>query len=167
MWEEIRDADAAQLRLQGRITPGGVWHDLSSRSAIVEKHYNSVDSAHRIIRLMIERVKQMGTLEPLLHTDLRGHEGRVVRGASAGKELERQLEESIRQIQQDLRIHDAKCLPKEERRTEAQRQVYKTWRDERRVLQERLETRQRHLKQLSSITVSTLPIFPIPARRAT
>jgi len=119
MWEELGDtnADTIEQWLQSRTAPGRVWHDLKSRGARIEEYYNSPDSAHRIIRLIIlQRADQRLT----------------------GKELE----EVIKQIKQVLEAHDAKCLPRKEIKTWEQRREYQAWRDERTALQGILESRQ-------------------------
>lgn len=52
MWDELVTTrqDALEKNLQARVGKGGVWHDMYRQGAKMEKHDNTVESAHAIIR---------------------------------------------------------------------------------------------------------------------
>ncbi len=154
MWDDLSNPDSAERRLQGRIRAGGVWHEMHSRGAKVERHNNNEKSAHNIIRKVVETADSLGKMEPLLHTELRRHKGRVVK-TSAGRELKRQLEATIEQIEDALRVHEDN-RPKVEEATRKENPEYLAWRKEKSELDKRLLLRQQQLKKLGSMAVGTL-----------
>jgi Fe-S-cluster formation regulator IscX/YfhJ len=156
MWDDLRDPSSAQKRLDGRIKAGGVWNEMHSKGAQVLQHENNDKSAHKIIRNIVSKADKFGKMEPLLHTELKKHKGRVVK-TSAGRELKKQLEEGIKQIVEALEVHRAN-RPKVDEGTRRKNPEYLDWCKERKDLERRLDLKQQQLKRLNTLTVRAL--FP-------
>ncbi len=155
MWEDIRSEDTAQARLQGRVGTGGVWHEMCSKGATRVRHDNNHESAHRIIREVIQMSKSSEKMKPLLQSELKTLQGRVVH-TSAGKELKKQLEDDILRLRNELAAHKAE-RPPEAWRKEKDRELrneWRAWQESKRNMEERLALREIQLKRLGSLVVS-------------
>jgi len=156
MWGDLKDPSSAQKRLDGRIQAGGVWNEMHSKGAQLVQHENNDKSAHKIIRNLVFKADKFGKMEPLLHTELKKHKGRVVK-TSAGRELKKQLEDGIKQVVEALELHEAN-RPEVEEGTRRKTPEYIAWRKDKIDLEKRLDLRQQQLKRLNSLTVRAL--FP-------
>lgn len=159
MWDDlVETGDAAattEVRLQGRIVEGGVWHDLRSRGATILKHNNNKESAIKIIQRIIDAAEQAPKVEPLLQTELRTKNGRVIETA-AGKELETQLMNDVRVLRLQLSEHE-KDRPPESYRKHVDRSLRREWKDwhkNREYMEGRLVAQEQQLKKLGGLIVS-------------
>jgi len=156
MWGELVAAkDALDERLQGRVNKGGVWHDMCRQGARMEKHDNTIESAHTIMRAIISVADKEGRVDSLFHTEIREKQGRVAH-TSAGKELEKQIQDKITIMQKELDNHFAERPPDGFKRSKDpnNRRDWKRWHKEHRDLEEELISKQQELKRLRSIVVS-------------
>lgn len=165
MWDDLNNPEAADKRVEGRTRAGGVWYEMKSKGAQVVKHTNTAQSAHNIIRDIVHKTDKYGKMEPLLHTELKIHKGHLVR-TSAGKELKRQLEVAIDQIEKDLDEHE-KNRPKVDEDSRKTNPEYLAWRKERHELDKRLQRKEEQLERLKGFTVSApslcLPLQACPS----
>lgn len=155
MWDDLRSEQIVQSRLEGRMSAGGVWHDLCSNGATLVRHDNDRDSAQRIIQMIIEKSDKLGRVEPLLQTELKKNAGRVG-DSSAGRELKHQLETDIKLIRRQLEDHEQYRPPASYRKgkNSEHKSEWKEWHEQRREMRDRLELREQHLKKLGSLVVS-------------
>jgi len=156
MWDDLRSQEAVDMRLEGRLKVGGVWHEMCSKGATIARHTNDPESAHEIIRKVIRISDNLGKVQPLLQEELKVTRGRV-NETSAGKELRHQLEGDVRLIKQQLEKHDEDRPPPSYKRDKdmAHRNEWKEWHKERKMMKDRLELREEQLKRLGSMVVST------------
>ncbi|KAK0711808.1 P-loop containing nucleoside triphosphate hydrolase protein, partial [Lasiosphaeris hirsuta] len=87
MWERIKDEKDVEIGLKGR--EKDIWHDLISKGVKIKKHYNTRDSAHKIIREIIRLSEKYGKLEPLIQEEL-AEDPRLVE-TTAGKSVKKDL----------------------------------------------------------------------------
>jgi len=161
MWDDLieKGDDAAvptEVRLQGRIAEGGVWHHLCSRGATILKHTNNRESAIKIIKKVIEAAEGAPTVEPLLQTELKGRNGRVIETA-AGKELETQLMDDIKMLRVQLSEHERDRPPQSYKKHENKllQKEWKDWYKNKDEMEDKLVTREQQLKKLGGLIVST------------
>lgn len=88
MWEQIKDEDDMEERLEGRRED--LWGDIVAKGTKIIKHANNKESAQAIIRNIIVMSKLHGKVKPLLQEELSRNPAVV--DSTAGKELKRKLE---------------------------------------------------------------------------
>ncbi|KAK4450381.1 GTP-binding protein A [Podospora aff. communis PSN243] len=154
MWDDINNPEAMQARLDARSKEGGVWGDMCRGGATVLRHDNNQESAHRIIRTIIEQSKKYGKMKPSVQLELMANNGRVVETA-AGKELQDQLEKEIEFIMDQIHEHNRDRPSERSRRSKdpVRKRRVREWDQEKQDLMRNLERRQSQLKKLRSLTV--------------
>jgi len=143
MWERINDANNVEIGLEGR--KKDIWHDLVSKGAVIRRHNNSPDSAHRIIREIVKLSNDHGKLVPLIQKEL-ARDSRIVK-TTAGKSVKRELEASIERVKVLLEEHD-QAKPEEWRAGNKHEH-----RKKKKELEKRLERLEAKLVKLSSLQV--------------
>jgi hypothetical protein len=166
MWDYIVSEDLVKERLESRFAPGGVWHELKNKGASDVKHYNTQDSAHNIIRHIMDITDSQGKPQTLLETELKVERGRVG-STSAGKELERQIRRRITVLEDQIRKHLDDRPPDSYRNdgVYGHKKMFRKWHKDHRELQKELAYEQEQLKKLRKIIAST-QYPPPPPRRA-
>lgn len=161
MWDDLieKGDDAAvptEVRLQGRTVEGGVWHHLCSRGATILKHGNNRESAIKIIKRIVEAAEGSAMVEPLLQTELKDRNGRVIETA-AGKELETQLMDDVRLLRAQLSEHERDRPPQSYKKHESKvlRKEWKDWYRNKDEMESRLVAREQQLKKVGGLVVST------------
>jgi len=160
MWDEIASETAMEDRLRGRTAPGGVWHEMCRHGAQIEKHYNTKESALAMIQKIIDIADKGGKAEPLFQTELKARQGRVVE-TSAGKELETQIQRSIKILEDEISKHFSERPPAsfKKHKDAGNRKKWKEWQQRHRDLEQKLATKQQELKKLRNIVVSNSPML--------
>lgn len=155
MWDDMKSKESMESRMQGRLGAGGVWHNMCNKGATIVRHHNNKESAHHIIRMIINKADKRGKIEPLLQTELRNEQGHVGK-TSAGKELRSQLETDIRLLKKELENHQKDRPPASYKRDKNhdRRKEWKEWHKDREMMEDRLALRERQLKKLGSMVVS-------------
>lgn len=150
MWGELVTTIHGTLenRLQGRLSKGGVWHGMYRQGAKMEKHDNTVESAHAIIRAIISIVDKDGRVDSLLHTEMQENQGRVAH-TLVGKELERQIQDKITFMQKELDIYLEERPPSAFRvsKDPTQRRDWRRWQKEHQDMEVELILKQQELKK--------------------
>jgi len=166
MWEQIRDKNDMQERLDGR--RHDLWGDMMARGTEIVKHENNPQSAQNIIRMIIAMTKTHGKLKPLLQSELMKNPAVVE--STAGKYTKRQLEEKIKLAMRELEAHKKMRPPKPQshQKTPSEessraRIRLREWQDEKKELEGTLDMLQYRLKRLNSLSVSCGPLF-LPVR---
>lgn len=103
MWDDLKNPnDKFAYRMEGRLEKGEVWHDMVSNGAIVVRHHNNRDSAHSIIRKIIEKsVTEKGGVRLQLQEELddsQGHMGKT----TVGRETKKVIQEDIDRMKFEL-----------------------------------------------------------------
>ncbi|KAK0711784.1 P-loop containing nucleoside triphosphate hydrolase protein [Lasiosphaeris hirsuta] len=154
MWDYIVNENLVKERLESRFAEGGVWHELKSKGAADVKHHNTQESAHAIIRSIIEIADRMGKPEIRLENELKKEKGRLVQ-TSAGKTLEGQITEKILILEDEICKHGKTRPPASYRndKVSEHRTEWKRWHSRQRELQGKLARREQELKKLQNIIV--------------
>ncbi|KAK1754007.1 hypothetical protein QBC47DRAFT_385401 [Echria macrotheca] len=155
MWDAVKDTAFEMPESSVSV----MWEHLCSRGAQVERHMNTSESAHRIISHVVQSADRGGRLELLLQTELRRAPERLST-MPAGKELRRQLEESVKELRETLVRHE------HERPwdsgwygdREAQER-FEEWSLEKWMMEKRLETRRQQLKRLNGLSSRLRGLF--------
>lgn len=159
MWGELVTTIHGTLenRLQGRLSKGRVWHGMYRQGAKMEKHDNTVESAHAIIRAIISIVDKDGRVDSLLHTEMQENQGRVAH-TLVGKELERQIQDKITFMQKELDIHLEERPPSAFRvsKDPNQRRDWRRWQKEHQDMEVELILKQQELKKRRNICCELL-----------
>jgi hypothetical protein len=154
MWDDMKSEEAMQSRLDGRKAEGGVWAELVGKGTKIVRHQNNQLSAHNIIRQIVKTSDRLGKLEPLLQTELMTNP-RVVK-TSAGKDVKVELLRNIKDTKKALKEHKKDrplrpgkgCLDPDIGRD------WREWREDEKVLSDKLEMLEHRLKWLNSLSVS-------------
>ncbi|KAK3358106.1 P-loop containing nucleoside triphosphate hydrolase protein [Lasiosphaeria hispida] len=155
MWDYIVSEDLVKDRLESRLSPGGVWYELTSKGALYVKHRNTKDSAHEIIRRIVGITDSKGKPKTLLETELQEKQGRVVQ-TSAGKSLESRIQRDIMVLQDQIRKH-LEQRPSGSYQNDGiseHKATWKRWNKDHRKLQGQLAGKEGELKQLQNVVVS-------------
>lgn len=162
MWDDIVSEDTVTLRLQTRLDEGGVWHELKNNGASYVKHYNTQKSAHDIIRGIMDITDRLGgPPTTLFETELKEKKGRVG-STSAGKTLESRIRFEI-EILQDHLVKHLGQRPPATYKSDGDREhkaTWRRWKKDRRVLEAQLDEKEKELRQLQNIIVSTCSPMP-------
>lgn len=157
MWDELVTTryDALEKSLQARVGKGGVWHNIFRQGAKMEKYDNTVDSAHNIIRHIVSILDKDGRVDSLLHTEMQENQGRIAH-TLVGKELEKQIQDKVVIVEQELCHHLAERPPDAFRTSKdpSQRRDWKRWQKEYQNMEEELILKQQELKKRRNIVVS-------------
>lgn len=155
MWEQIKDENDMEERLQGR--RDDLWGDMLAKGAEIVKHANNKESAHEIIRKTILVSEKSGKFKPLLQTELIGNP--LVVETTAGKDVKKQLEKQIgntrRQLEDHMKKKPPRPQPHRKNTSEANamaRIKRREWDNDRKTQQETLDMLQFRLKRLSSLS---------------
>lgn len=154
-WESIKNEEEINKWLDGRMNVGGVWHQMIEHGAQMIRHNKSKESADNIIREIIKITDRLGKVEPLLRTELKKQQGRVIK-TTAGKELEMQVMADIVSLNKKLEDHERDRPPESDKKhkdPEVQKR-YRTWHNDKHMLESRLQRRKKELKKLGSLVVS-------------
>jgi hypothetical protein len=154
MWDDMKSEEAMQSRLDGRKAEGGVWAELVGKGTQIVQHQNNQTSAHNIIRQIIKTSDRLGKLEPLLQTELMANP-RVV-NTSAGKDVQGELLKNIKETKKALKAHekDRPRRPGKGCTDPIIRSDWREWREDEKLLNDKLEDLEKRLKWLNSLTVS-------------
>lgn len=158
MWEDLKSDDIATTRLGGRTNEGGVWGELCTKGATMMRHDNTQESAHNIIRNVIETSDKYGKVRSLLEDELVRDKGRVV-GTSAGKELKDRIQEELdllKEHREELRKERPPKPPKTEDQGKRDKKwvEWKKWRQEMVDLDKSIKQKELDLKRLDTMVVS-------------
>jgi predicted GTPase len=159
MWDTVNERYHDKIEQDlGLRAVNGVWNEFCRGGAIVTRHYNSEESAHSIIRSIVERSKKADNDEILLQKEIATSR---FAETSVGRELRDHLEAEIDAIMDQLLQHRQQRPPDSYRRSRiaVQRREWKHWDEENQNLTEDLQLRQAHLKKLNSFTVSIPSTF--------
>ncbi|KAK0711825.1 P-loop containing nucleoside triphosphate hydrolase protein [Lasiosphaeris hirsuta] len=160
MWDDLKYEEVVRSRLNGRSGEGGVWHELCSKGAVMRRHDNNIESAHKIIREVIATSDRYGKVKSLLESELARNQGRVGK-TSAGKELKARLKEDIRLLrsQYDDLLRDPPPEPprthggRHERKDEKW-EAWSQWKDDMRGLDKMIQTKEFELEKVDTMVVS-------------
>ncbi|KAK3357916.1 P-loop containing nucleoside triphosphate hydrolase protein [Lasiosphaeria hispida] len=165
MWDDLRSDEIATSRLKGRHGEGGVWNEMLSKGAIMRRHSNNQESAHKIIREVIAASDKYGKVKFLVEDELARNQGRVVR-TSAGKELKERITEelSLLRVQLDEHWQDRPSRPSKKGNGQYDKKDPKwgpwdEWETERRSLDRKIEAKESDLKQLNSMVFRIIKLF--------
>jgi len=156
MWGSFLDDTEKEVEHEIRLKwEEGVWDDFREGGAIITKHHNNRESAHRIIRHIMARSDEAKGVGILLQKELGNGETRFTE-TSVGKELEAILEGEIRLIEDELLVHRRHRPPESYRKSwrYTERAQWNRWEEEYNDLTKNLKMRQTQLKKLNSIVVS-------------
>ncbi|KAK3357920.1 P-loop containing nucleoside triphosphate hydrolase protein [Lasiosphaeria hispida] len=108
MWDDLRDDDGKFAhRMQGRIDNGEVWSEMHSKGAAVLRHDNTKESAHQIVRLIIQKSDaEKGGVELQLQKELVDVKGKVSR-TTVGKEVKQDLKNRLQSLNNNLKDLDS------------------------------------------------------------
>jgi hypothetical protein len=159
MWERIRDEDEEDVKRSVKEREKDIWHDLVSKGAKLRKHQNKPESAHQIIRKIIELSEKYGKLEPLIQEELQ-KDPKLIR-STAGKSMKKDLEADIERARAMLEQHE-KDRPRRPRRMDEilrtpRWREYREWSEEGKGLEKRLERLEASLAKLSRLQVKLRP----------
>ncbi|GAB1311850.1 hypothetical protein MFIFM68171_02060 [Madurella fahalii] len=152
MWDYVASEDLVKERLETRFAPGGVWHELKELGASCVRHENTQQSAHDIVRRIINITDKFGKPKTLLETELKEKQGRVAQ-TSAGKTLEARLHEEIKMLQEQI-FKNLEQRPPGSYKNDGDREhraTWKRWNKDQRILKNRLLEKEQELKKLQNI----------------
>ena len=161
MWGSLDPIYAAELERDltksHRLGEGGVWHDFCKRGASVERHDNSRDSAHGIIRRIIDRSNAAEKPPGMQRSKDTANRNVISLGPSFFKQLVHDLEEDIEALRKDILLHreDEPELPVGQAADPAEQLRWKVWEKDKMELEERVARREAHLRKLRTAVVST------------
>jgi len=163
MWDYIVDENRVKERLDSRFAEGGVWHELKSKGAVHIQHHNTPESAHAIIRTIIDVADKTKKPEIMLENELKKEQGRLIQ-TSAGKSLESQIVEKIKELQGEIYRHSSVRPPTSYRndKVSEHRTAWKRWHTHQRELEGKLARQEQELKKLQNIVVSAQHPLPPP-----
>jgi len=152
MWDYIVSEDQVKARLESRLSPGGVWHELTSKGASYHQHQNTQESAHKIIRRIVDISDDLGKPKILLETQLKEKKGRVV-ATDAGITLEMQIQRRITLLNDQILKHSAGRPPGSYRddKVSEHKKAWKKWHRDQRELQGKLAYEEQQLRKLQNI----------------
>ncbi|KAK5652245.1 hypothetical protein OQA88_10742 [Cercophora sp. LCS_1] len=99
MWDNIIDRTLALKQEEQRKQPDGIWHSMCQQGATVLQHDNTKESAHRILRHLLQITSTPFALQ--LQRELVQHNG-VVAQTSVGQEMDRQHEAQIARLEEKI-----------------------------------------------------------------
>jgi propanediol dehydratase small subunit len=82
MWGKLKDRNDGLKRVEQRKNSGDFWANLVTKGAKLEEHQDTTESAHRIIRMLMDKTKK-----PLQLQEELAKAGGRVSGTSAAKQL--------------------------------------------------------------------------------
>jgi DNA repair exonuclease SbcCD ATPase subunit len=82
MWSKLKDRNDSLKRVEQRKKSGDFWANLVSKGARLEEHQDTTESAHRIIRMLMDKSKK-----PLQLQEELARAGGRVSGTSTAKQL--------------------------------------------------------------------------------
>ncbi|GAB1318342.1 hypothetical protein MFIFM68171_08552 [Madurella fahalii] len=108
MWDDLKnDDDKFTYRMQGRLEKGEVWSEMHSKGATILRHYNNKESAHDIVRLIIQKSEaENGGVELQLQKELINVKGRVSK-TTVGREVKRSLKNRLQTLNNHLKELDS------------------------------------------------------------
>lgn len=165
MWGRIADEylDAVENDMDFQWGEKGVWEELYRGGASFTRHHDNQESAHAIIRLIVEKSNAADNFEILLQKELRSNGGRFA-DTSVGRELKRHLEEEIDLTVGQLLEHRGERPPYSYQKSQdpERQRIWKDWEYEMQNLTKDLEKQQTQLKrQFSGIRLPMGWIFGI------
>lgn len=105
MWSKLKDRNDGLKQVEQRRISGDFWASLVTKGAGLEEHQDTTESAHGIIRMLIDKTKK-----PLQLQEELAKAGGRVSGTSAAKQLCKELsmvslekQERLDQISEELR----------------------------------------------------------------
>lgn len=140
-----------------RLGKGGVWGELLSRGATIQRHDNTKESAHRIIQQIISRSSEGMTQQRRRKVTANNNRTNVISlGPSFFKQLVEDLEEELADCMQDLVDHreEEPALPFRGRADPETLARWKDWDAHRQEIARRVEQREVQLKRLRRVLVS-------------
>ncbi|KAK1752622.1 GTP-binding protein A [Echria macrotheca] len=130
----------------------GVWRAFCAGGATVTKHDNTPESAHTIIRSIMDKSRGLERVDTLLQRELDSNNGGRFTDTTLGKELKKCLEEEISRIEDEILKH-RKSRPDDRFRKSRdyhERWLWKDWEEQNQNLTKDLEHRLAQLKRLNS-----------------
>ncbi|KAK5659175.1 hypothetical protein OQA88_1265 [Cercophora sp. LCS_1] len=161
MWDDLVPQAALQLRVRGRTRDGGVWGDMVGRGAVVLQHNNNQESAHNIIRHIIKMPEKSGRAKPLLLQDEMVEKKGRVKDTTLGKEMKRQLLESLELLSLRLRELEEDEPPEfwGEHADPERKQKRMDWEQEKARLVSKIERQQEQIKKLDGLVFKVKSIW--------
>jgi len=165
MWGSLANEDEVGSDIRRRWEKG-VWYDFYQGGAALTKHFNNIESAHRIIKTIIDRSDEAKGAGVLLQDEL-ARKGARFTDTSLGRELKSILEDDIRLIENQLLLHRRDRPPEsyENSQSALERWKWFQWEEEYNDLTKNLELRQMQLQRLNGFIVSKTIISLIHSAR--
>ena len=147
MWDDLKNPnDKFAYRMEGRLEKGEVWHDMVSNGATVVRHQNSRQSAHDIIRIILEKSRtEKGGVRLQLQEELESSKGHMG-NTTVGRETKKTIQDDIERL--NLELRQLEKSPPPERSKER-----KQWKKDKRELKRDIKKRQEQLAMLESMFV--------------
>ena len=127
----------------------------------MRKHYNTKESAHKIIRSIIAKSDETERVGILLQEEL-ARKGARFTDTALGNELKMILEADILLIQNQLLEHRNERPPESYKKSkiDLERHKWRQWEHDNSELARNLELRQIQLKRMNSFVVSRIHFLP-------
>jgi len=161
MWGSLAPEYAAELERDlieksNRLGEGNLWGDFRKRGAAVERHDNTKESAHNIIRRIITRCNEAEKPGTQGHKDT-ADRSVISLNPSFFQQLMDDLEDDIAALWEDVILHrqEEPRLHFNDGPNLAEINLWENCESERRMLEERVQRHEMQLKKLRSALVST------------
>ncbi|KAK3299905.1 P-loop containing nucleoside triphosphate hydrolase protein [Chaetomium fimeti] len=108
MWDDLRnDDDRFTHGIDGRLEEGEVWSEMNAKGATILRHNNNKDSAHGIIRQIIQKSEvEGGGVQLQLRQELIDVKGNVSK-TRVGREVKRHIKDKLQVLNDNLRELDS------------------------------------------------------------
>lgn len=161
MWDDLKnDDDRFIYRMQGRLENGEVWSEMHSKGATILRHYNNKQSAHDIVRRIIQKSEaENGGVELQLQRELIDVKGKVSK-TTVGKEVKQHLRNTLRTLNEDLKELDFN--KPQSQASDSKPKELSEWEENRQEVVQKIEDSQNDLRRLNKLVVSASLLLQFP-----
>lgn len=161
MWGTLAPEYAAELerdliKKSNWLGEGGLWGDFRKRGATVERHDNTKESAHNIIRRIVARSNEAEKSGTQRHKDT-ADRNVISLNPSFFEQLIDDLEDDIVALREDIILHreEEPAMPFNRPPNLAEKTMWNEWESEKQRLEERIQRYEMQFKKLRNTLVST------------
>jgi hypothetical protein len=163
MWDDLKnDDDRFTQRMQGRLEEGEVWSEMNAKGATVLRHNNNKESAHDIVRQIIQKSEaEDGGVELQLQKELIDVRGKVSK-TTVGREVKRHIKDKLRVLNDNLRELDSSKPQTQVSDTKLEPQEIREWEEHRKEVVQKIKDSENELRKLRKLVVSASLLLQLP-----
>jgi hypothetical protein len=163
MWDDLKNDDGRfTQRMQGRLEEGEVWSEMHSKGATILRHHNNKESAHGIVRQIIQKSEvEDGGVELQLQKELIDVRGKVSK-TTVGREVKRHIKDKLQVLNDNLRELDSSKPQAQVGDTELEPQEIREWEENRKEVVQKIKDGENELRKLRKLVVSASLLLQLP-----